>query len=242
MKKELKVNDQQIEELYAFTRKHFVEHYDLQTELVDHLAMAIEKQWEAQPRLSFEKALQIEFKKFGVFGFMEVVEERQKALSKKYSKLIWKHFKDFFKLPRIVLTIIAVTLTYLILKTGFVNQLWFGTLVLVLFVIALVQLTITGIKKKKAYKKGRKKWMYEDILLQAGSGTGFVFMPLYFFQAIFLHTDNLGTAPEWQVLLLSLLFVGLMIVMYVMQVEIPKKAHQYLIQTYPEYELVEEYA
>lgn len=64
----MKVNKSQIDELYAFTRKHFVEHYDLQTELVDHLAMAIEKQWEENEHLSFDKALQIEFKKFGVFG------------------------------------------------------------------------------------------------------------------------------------------------------------------------------
>ncbi|MEP5132812.1 MAG: hypothetical protein ABJQ64_09610, partial [Nonlabens ulvanivorans] len=63
----MKLNDSQIEDLYAFTRKHYVEFYDLQTELVDHLANAIEDQWELKPHLSFEDALQIEFKKIGVF-------------------------------------------------------------------------------------------------------------------------------------------------------------------------------
>ena len=34
----MKLTEAHIEELYAFTRKKYVEHYDVQTELVDHLA------------------------------------------------------------------------------------------------------------------------------------------------------------------------------------------------------------
>jgi hypothetical protein len=49
---------------------------------VDHLANAIETQWQENPKLSFNEALNKEFKKFGVFGFMDVVEKRQTVLSK----------------------------------------------------------------------------------------------------------------------------------------------------------------
>ena len=35
----MKLNNQHIEQLYTFTRQHFVEHYDVQTELVDHLSL-----------------------------------------------------------------------------------------------------------------------------------------------------------------------------------------------------------
>ena len=85
----MKLSVEQIDRLYRFTREHFVEHYDLQTELVDHLSNAIEEEWKENPKLSFEEALQKEFKKFGVFGFMDVVEKRQSALSKKYHLLIF---------------------------------------------------------------------------------------------------------------------------------------------------------
>jgi hypothetical protein len=95
-----KISSEQTEMLYAFTRKHFVEYYDLQTELVDHLANAIEAKWEQHPGIAFEAALQQEFKKFGIFGFMDVVEQRQGALTKKYNKLIWSYFRQFFKLPK----------------------------------------------------------------------------------------------------------------------------------------------
>lgn len=78
----MKLTTQQIDHLYLFTRQHYVEWYDLQSELVDHLANAIETQWQENPKLSFDEALNIEFKKFGVFGFMGVVEEKQKFFGK----------------------------------------------------------------------------------------------------------------------------------------------------------------
>ena len=38
----MKLTEEQIQQLYKFTRQHYVEHYDVQTELVDHLANDIE--------------------------------------------------------------------------------------------------------------------------------------------------------------------------------------------------------
>ena len=81
-----KLSSEQIQQLYKFTRQHYVEYYDVQTELVDHLANDIEQIWKEQPNLSFEQARDISFKKFGVFGFMDVVEARTNALNKKYWK------------------------------------------------------------------------------------------------------------------------------------------------------------
>ena len=45
----MKLTPQQIDQLYLFTRQHYVEYYDLQTELVDHLANAIETEWQQNP-------------------------------------------------------------------------------------------------------------------------------------------------------------------------------------------------
>lgn len=70
----MKLTKAQIEKLYLFTRQHYVEHYDVQTELVDHLANDIESILKEKPYLSFEKARDVSFKKFGVFGFMEIVD------------------------------------------------------------------------------------------------------------------------------------------------------------------------
>ena len=114
----MKLSTSQIDQLYIFTRKHYVAYYDLQTELVDHLANAIESQWQQNPTLSFDEVLSKEFKKFGVFGFMDVVEQRQMALGKKYNGIVWQHFKDFFGIPKIVLTVAMTLLLFSIIKVS----------------------------------------------------------------------------------------------------------------------------
>ncbi|SEH83176.1 hypothetical protein SAMN02927937_01668 [Paenimyroides aquimaris] len=97
---------QQIDQLFEFTKKHLVEHYDVQVELVDHLANAIEDQWKQNPNISFEDALQTEFKKFGIFGFTGLVEQKQAALKNHYWKIIKKEFINFFSVPKVILTVV----------------------------------------------------------------------------------------------------------------------------------------
>ena len=97
----MKLTTNQIDELYKFTCKHYVEYYDVQTELVDHLANDIEEICKEQSNLSFEQARAISFKKFGVFGFMDIVEARSGSLNKKYWELVLRIFKDYFKIPQI---------------------------------------------------------------------------------------------------------------------------------------------
>ncbi|MBU2949603.1 hypothetical protein KO493_02700, partial [Tamlana agarivorans] len=108
----MKISENQIKELHNFTRKHFVECYDVQTELVDHLTNGIESQWEENPKLFFKDALNIEFKKFGIFGFQEVLESRVRALNIYYWKSIWNIFKTYFSLPKLLLTIALFCVTY----------------------------------------------------------------------------------------------------------------------------------
>jgi len=55
----MKITENQIEEFYLFTRKYFVEWYDVQSKLVDHLANGIEAQLEENSNLTFEECLNI---------------------------------------------------------------------------------------------------------------------------------------------------------------------------------------
>lgn len=99
------VSEQEIALLHQFVQKRFVEFYDVELELVDHLANGIEQQWADNPELRFEEAKQIEFKKFGIFGFAGVVEQKQENLSSLYIKEMMQYAKSFFSFPKIVLTI-----------------------------------------------------------------------------------------------------------------------------------------
>lgn len=146
----MKLNKQQINQLYLFTRQHFVEWYDLQSELVDHLANSIEDRWKENPKLTFEEALDLEFKKFGIFGFMDVVDERRRFLSKKYSRIIWKHYKEFFRLPKIILTVSSMYFLY------FLSEKLQDTQYLYLSILAIIGIAFT-IESRKIHKAQKLK-------------------------------------------------------------------------------------
>ena len=227
----MKLDEKQIDQRYLFTRQHFVEYYDLQTELVDHLANAIEAQWQLAPNRSFDEALQIEFKKFGIFGFSDVVQERHVALEKKYRKIVWSHFKTFFRLPQIIGTFSAVGILYLILKISIHREIVFISILTLLLVFFFVELVGNAKKRKKKNEETGKKWLFNEILNGYGQGSGFMFLPLQtFIQFRNFFNDDLILLGG------SFLLISLALIHYIVLVIIPSKAQSYLKETYPEYE------
>lgn len=226
-----KINSEQIDQLYLFTRQHFVEYYDLQTELVDHLANAIETQWQLEPTRTFDEALQIEFKKFGVFGFMDVVEKRQVVLQKKYAKIVWSHFKNFFRLPQILGTFSAVGILFFILRESAYSKTLFLSIASLLLLTFFFEIFRNARNYKTRTQKTGKKWLFKEIINSYGQGMGFAYLP---FQIIFQFREHLNN--DILLFIASFGVVAIALSQYIVLVLIPKKAEQYLIQTYPEYE------
>lgn len=151
---------QQIDELFAFTKKHLVEHYDVQVELVDHLANAIEAQWKENPNISFEDALQKEYKSFGVFGFSGLVEQKQAALKNHYWKVIKSEIIDFFSIPKIIFSTILfyVLFRFYANPTDLGEQMWFG-LKIILFIATI----LLWIYQNRQLKKNPNKYLVQSI-------------------------------------------------------------------------------
>lgn len=228
----MRLNEQQIEQLYTFTRQHYVEWYDLQSELVDHLANAIEEQWQQNPKLAFDEALNLEFKKFGVFGFMDVVEKRQGALNKKYKKLVFNELKTFFSIPKIIGTFSATGLIFYSLRSSQESFLIMKIIFILSMLICFFGLWMLSRKIKNQNNETGKKWLFKEIIFGYGSFTGLVNLPIQI--AINLDGKNY---PEWFLLLLSFLLVVLILLEYIILILIPSKAEDYLKATYPEYEI-----
>lgn len=232
----MKLSKEQIDRLYEFTRQHYVYWYDLQTELVDHMANSIETQWQQNPKVNFEDALKVEFKKFGVFGFMDVVEKRQAALEKKYNRIIWKHFKEFFTIPKIFLTITLILGLFWFFKLVFFYEIFTVALV-VIFLLTIVALIFERKKFKKRTKKTGKKWMFEEIISGYGSFSAILMLPIHVFNGFSNGNDIL---PNDYVLFgISLILISIFLSSYIVIVIIPSKAEEYLKETYPEYGFVE---
>ena len=227
----MKLSKVQIQKLYTFTRQHYVEYYDLQTELVDHLANAIEEQWKENPKLSFDDALQIEFKKFGVFGFMKVVEKRQAYLTKKYNKIVLKNLITFFTIPKIIGTFTSVAIVFVLLKLLQKDipllQITFAILTLIFF----IGIIFISRKTKKQTQLSGKKWMFKEIIFGYSSMSGLINLPIQF--ALHLKGENYH---NWFLLLVSFLLILLALVEYIVLILIPSKSEEYLKETYPEYE------
>lgn len=229
----MKVTKDQIEDLKAFTIKHFVEHYDLQTELVDHMANDIEDIWRTEPNITYIQARDKAFKKFGVCGFMDVVEYRQKAMNKKYFRLLWKELKTWFGIPKIILSLILVILFYQVLSSVV------GRYVFIVFYILVLSWCIyRSIKLKRQFRrrkeKSDKKWLLEDIIFKQFSGTSIVFVSQLY---NVINLSDVFFTNQSIALIMSLVLMLICLLAYISLELLPQKADELLNETYPEFSL-----
>ena len=233
----MKLTNTHIEELYKFTKKHYVEYYDVQTELVDHLANDIESICTENPRLTFEQARDTSFKKFGVFGFMNVVEKKQSQMTKKYFKIIFKFAKEWFQLPKIILTILLFVSFYQLQNTPNSYKIYI-TVFLFIFLAQVILTIINARTLKKEFNLTQKKWLFKNIInVQGLIQTAFI--SIYSFQYFFPNN-----AKEFLVMAdfrkyFSAFFITFIVIFgYITLIVIPKKAEELLAENYPEYKLL----
>lgn len=224
-----KISPIEYESLMAFTRQHFVEYYDLQAELADHLANGIERQWEHNPQIDFTAALQAEFKKFGIFGFSDVVEQRTKALSKKYYRLLCSYFMQFFSLPLVAGSIAAVVVIRILLGW---NEWVFPAIVFTVMITGIVRLARIRKRYNAKVKATGRKWLLEEIIYGCGGAGVLMNVPLQLY-------INIKTVPSGTLLwVLSFIIVLIGIYDYIVLWKIPSQAEEHLHKAYPEYKLV----
>lgn len=77
----------------------------MQIELVDHLALLIEEHWNEKPEDPFKYALYKAYQKFGSTGFNKVKEQKQKALTRKYNRILWHYLLEFYRWPKMLFTL-----------------------------------------------------------------------------------------------------------------------------------------
>lgn len=111
-----KLTEEEIDYLFTFVEQRDVKYYDVQMELVDHFATAIEQKWEIEPLLSFEEALWKEYRQFDRNDFPQIILEKEETLRKKYRKIEHRYIIEFFTLPKIVATSLVTFLIYQIFQ------------------------------------------------------------------------------------------------------------------------------
>lgn len=227
------ITTEQSQQLFQFCREHYVDHYDLQVELVDHLASAIEEQWVQNPELPFKDALWNTFTKFGITGFSKIKEQKQKELRRKYNRMQWHFLLGFFSWPKILLTTACTLLLSTLFKFAN-NDLWiiapyFGTI----FIFLIYYYYRIYPKHFKPGKIKGKRFM----LLEQLQGTRF--MVLLFCQLPTLWNMSKDLAPQNNITIsvISLLIVLLTIALFGQLFYVPKKIKQHFMEQFPEFAL-----
>ncbi len=107
----IELTHNQVQQLFAFTEKHCVRHYDLQAELVDHLADAVTALMnDATAPLGFDEALARVYASFGVMGFAPIIASKEKAVLKWSNTQKWALIKGYFAWPKAAFTLMLASL------------------------------------------------------------------------------------------------------------------------------------
>ncbi len=168
------LTQQQIDSLFEFTKQHYVDYYDVQVELVDHLANDIEQMMSDNEHISFEQARDKAFKKFGITGFYDVVSSKMWQMEKEYYKLIFKHFLSLLTSKMIVAIVaVFVIFSYVLKHSKYNMYLFFGFIVL-LMLITFILIFKNGNKLGRRIKNKEKVLMVEVVSASLGNSAGFI--------------------------------------------------------------------
>ncbi len=213
----------QIDSLFIFVEKKQVHWYDLQTELVDHLANKIEEEIDANPSTNFETALQKVYASFGIFGFARIVREKEEQVRKHHRKLWFQEFKNQFVWPNLIRSI-ALLLSIIFLF----NVLSKDYILLIGLAFVGINLIKKVIDQKKQSKRNKHLLLMQYYHLPSFVGT------LYF--QLFINTysfDNFGTlTTNTNYVLIAIVFI--ITISLIASLKVASNIYNKAKQLYPE--------
>ncbi len=231
----MQLTDHELKQLYVFCHKHYVYQYDLQTELVDHLASSIEEQWETNPELNFDEALKNCWSKFGIFGFSKVKQQKEKELRRKYNYLLWNYFLKFYKLPKIILTFALTLLFYSALKYTNYDVEIISAYCMIMVVSLILYYYFYYPRYIKIKTIPGKSFLLLKILQDVQVTATFVVqLPIFFFNINNAYELNLIN-NSYILFGISLVTISFTILMYGNLFFLPKKIKEHFMESYAEF-------
>ena len=185
----------QIQELFDFTRKKYVHFYDLQSEIVDHLAAAIEDKMSGNYQLTFEKALEEVYSGFGIFGFAHVVREKEKQIDKQAMRMLWKEVVLLFTWPHLLFSLLVLVSIYTFTVMF--------SMKIVLITTLVISLILGTIFLRKVYKSPKPD---KSLRMLNYYQPGFTFLP-YFYSQLYLNFNTVSSVLYIAITFLSIIYL-----------------------------------
>lgn len=233
---ERKLTQEEIDELYLLCYKLKIKEYEIQSEIVDHLATSIESQFALKPKVSFNEAMINACRSFGMNEFNEFVKSKHQTFRKQFNLLFWKFLGTFFQLPRVILTV-SLTIT-LYTSLHFLDHrktvLVFTAIALSAFYMVFIAIDyFTGYLRINLKSTERSfmiiNYFNQIKLLASRSGALLYFLLAFFFKPFIasrgIFIDMLG----------SFFIVLLFISFYALLFYMPKMAKQHFEEQFPQF-------
>lgn len=217
----------QIEILYAFTRKKFVPWYDLQVELVDHLAERIVEEMQKDKTLDFNRALNRVYAGFGIYGFAEIVRERSALLQKEAKRQMWLEIKNQFNLKNLLRSIAIFSI---ILFAALHIDLVFVAIGSILLLVT----DLVFFKKFHSFRmhlRNKKKLMITQHLPLLGMGS-FIYLQVIGMRYVELFTEQQAYSDKYRIYFSVLLFIG--VIGYLAARQVTENLYSKAKKEYPE--------
>jgi hypothetical protein len=229
---ERKLTQDEIDNLHEYCYFRGIFHYDVQVEIVDHLASAIENLWETNPEMPFEEAVYKLGEQFGGdLGFAIIKKEKEKALRKKYRRLLWQYVGDFYKFPKIIITLMII----LSLSTALhftENDQWIFILSFVLFIglslfyNSYYKRKYLQFKIKEGYTFLLSEISFKGVLYYTGITCGGIFFNAATHEA---HFSTVGS------IIFSVFISMYLVLLYGDCFFIPKKIQEHFSEQFPQF-------
>lgn len=180
----MKLNKQQILRIRDFVSSHGIVYYDVQLEIIDHIACKVEELMTADPYLTFDEAIAQTHHSFGEAGFKVMEDTMRKSLQKRYWRLLRDTFLSYFKPVYLPLEVGFIYLIYLLaIKTNSVD-ISIDITWITLLLLFLIQVIYRFRDKQKLAKKYKRRML----AMQRGVIVASVVnIPLQLFIWVFLY-------------------------------------------------------
>lgn len=211
-------------------------YYDVQCEMVDHIASDIEHQLK-DSNISFEEAFQMSKQKWNAKELQKLEIYKNKSLRTKYNKSYWNGLKDFAFSPKIIA---AFAIAFVLYQLLMIDEYWFSEVKFIvmmsclLFGLGLILINMYQTEKinGKQHRFLLNGLSYRIIAVQTGI-TGivantiqnFFIEPMNFFNAdtYDFHTNSIRLS-----ILLTLMIIHVGIVYFVVHKSLKRDLKQYV--------------
>ena len=196
------VTPAQIEALFKFMRSKYVRYYDVQIELVDHFASAIEAMWEENPTMTFEQGVDKVYAEFPITGFNNLMNEKIQAIQNRIKKHTWKEVKAYLTIPKIALTLLLCAI-FNIIYSIIPYPYWFAYGI----ILSITFLSFFILKRNIKKEQNKTKFLVLELLIGSQSLFSFIeYMPVYG-----MHSEQF---PDWASIPFSIVTVFAILIAY----------------------------